>query len=142
MRGHFEPRGVFIDTGAFGAFSIEGDANFHAASNIGDAIVAANLITVTTNFIVAETHALVLSRNGRAAALAALDHIDRSTTHIERITAADEVHARSILEQYDDKTYSYTDATSFAVMERLHVTDVFTFDRHFAQYGFSPLKPS
>ncbi len=61
------------------------------------------------------------------------------TTSIERILEEDERHARRILDQHDDKTYSYTDATSFAVMERLGLTDVFTFDRHFTQYGFSPL---
>jgi predicted nucleic acid-binding protein len=34
-----------------------------------------------------------------------------------------------------------TDAISFAVMERLHITRVFAFDRHFAQYGFTVLVP-
>jgi predicted nucleic acid-binding protein len=45
----------------------------------------------------------------------------------------------SIIYQYDDKDFSLTDATSFAVMERLRVPAAFTFDRHFAQYGFTVL---
>ncbi len=43
------------------------------------------------------------------------------------------------LYQYDDKDFSLTDATSFAVMERIRVPYAFTFDRHFAQYGFTVL---
>ena len=38
-----------------------------------------------------------------------------------------------------DKTYSYTDATSFAVMERLGLKTAFAFDPHFRQHGFQVL---
>ena len=31
--------------------------------------------------------------------------------------------------------------SSFAVMERLRIGEAFTFDRHFAQYGFVMLGP-
>jgi predicted nucleic acid-binding protein len=142
MTDHLGFRGVFVDTGAFGSFWIEGEVNFHLASRIMNGIVEANLAIVTTNFIIAETHALVLSRSGRRAAIRALDFIDRGADFIERVTEGDEKEARIILEKYDDKTFSYTDATSFAVMDRLKLREVFTFDRHFEQFGFSPLKPS
>lgn len=39
----------------------------------------------------------------------------------ERVTAEDEAQALSIISQYRDKTFSYTDATGFAVMERLGI---------------------
>jgi len=37
---------------------------------------------------------------------------------------------------FSDKDFTYTDATSFALMERIDIMKVFTFDQHFAQYGF------
>gem|GEM_PF-6379042 len=38
-----------------------------------------------------------------------------------------------------DKSFSYTDATTFTVMERLRIANVLAFDQHFVQYGFNPL---
>jgi predicted nucleic acid-binding protein len=90
----------------------------------------------TTNYILAETHALMLARRGRVAALRVLRQIDESSVTVVRVTAADERHAREIIVRYDDKDFSLTDATSFAVMERLGIRAAFSFDRGFAQYGF------
>jgi predicted nucleic acid-binding protein len=95
----------------------------------------------TTNFIVAETHALLLRRLGRRVAVLFLDEVDNSRMTIVRIRFADEQRARAIITLHDDKDYSLTDAMSFAVMERLHISEAFTFDRHFAQYGFVMLGP-
>jgi uncharacterized protein len=93
----------------------------------------------TTNFIVAETHALTLNRLGRDIAARMLGWIDDSATTIIHISKADERRAREIIFTHDDKDYSFTDATSFAVMERLRIGAAFTFDRHFVQYGFAVL---
>jgi predicted nucleic acid-binding protein len=45
------------------------------------------------------------------------------------------VTSNDILPQYADKGFSFTDCTSFALMERLDINTVFAFDDHFAQYG-------
>jgi len=95
----------------------------------------------TTNFIIAETHALLLARRGRAIASRGLGEIDNSTTTVVRISSRDERRAREIIRRYDDKDFSLTDAASFAVMERLRIPHAFTLDRHFAQYGFTVLTP-
>lgn len=67
--------------------------------------------------------------------------MDRSSTIIAPVTARDQRRAREILQRYDDKDFSLTDALSFAVMERLAIPNAFTFDHHFAQYGLNVLTP-
>ncbi len=133
-------RRVFVDTGAYYAFADADDENHEAALRIATQLAAEHRPLFTTNFILAETHALCLNRLNRRLAMRVLAEIEHSqSTTIVRVSALDERQAHAILEEYDDKRYSYTDATSFAVMERLRIATSFAFDRHFAQYGFQVL---
>jgi uncharacterized protein len=142
MKYRFGDQRVFVDTAAFVALSVRRDSLHQVATSMLRQSTSAHQRMVTTNFVVAETHSLVLARTDRRNALIALDLIDQTVEYVERVLRKDEIQARKILEHYDDKTFSYTDATSFAVMRRLGLTEVFTFDQHFAQFGFSPLKPN
>ena len=48
--------------------------------------------------------------------------------------------SRQLIFRYPDKDFSMTDALSFIAMERLRITESFTFDRHVGQYGFTVLR--
>lgn len=134
------PPTVFTDTGGYFAFANRRDANHERASELMERLVRERRRQTTTNFVVAEVHALLLSRVNRQVAAAALQDIyDTSTITVVRVTATDEARAREIIFGYTDKAFSLTDATSFAVMERLGLTHALTFDRNFAQYGFTML---
>jgi predicted nucleic acid-binding protein len=54
---------------------------------------------------------------------------------LHRVSVEDENKAWEILKEFSDKTFSYNDATSFAIMKRLGLKTVFAFDEHFKQYG-------
>jgi len=133
-------RGVFVDTSAFFALADANDANHAAAQAIRLRLMDARYQPFTTNFVVAETHGLVLARRNRYEAIQALREIEDGETIIVRVAARDEHRARQILAAYDDHDFSLTDATSFAVMERLHIAHAFTFDRHFSEVGFHVLE--
>ena len=132
-------RRVFVDTSALYAPLDESDSNHRPAISIMTRLAAEPSQLLTTNWILAEAHALTLSRLGRHAALQFLEAVDTSSTRLIRVTAADEERARAILRQYDDKDFSLTDASSFAVMERLRMSEAFSFDRNFSQYGLTVL---
>ena len=135
------PQQILIDTGAYFALSDTTDANHERANGIRQRLLAEHWQLFTTNFIVAETHALMLTRLGYRFALRFLNDIEQSSTRIVRATPNDEQRARAIIRQYDDKRFSHTDAVSFAVMERLGIPQAFAFDRNFGQYGLQVLTP-
>lgn len=125
-----------VDTSAYFALADQTDANHQSSLRIAGWLADNHIRFVTTNFILAETHALLLSRVSRDVAWQVLFEIDHSSTSIVRISSRDEQRAREILAHYTDKEFSLTDATSFSVMERLDLTHAFSFDRDFGQYGF------
>lgn len=96
----------------------------------------------TTSFVLAETHALLLNRLSQHIATAFLRNLEQGTTTLVWVTRADVQHANAIIYQYDDKDFSLTDATSFAVMEPLRISYAFIFDHHFTQYGLTVLTAS
>ncbi len=138
-RGRHLPRRLLIDTAAFVALAYGKDSNNVAARLIQDTMVADGWRPFTTNFILAETHAFLLHRVTNRLALRIIQEISGGATTVERVIEDDEQRAIEILLHYDDKDFSYTDATSFAVMERIQIDTAFTFDRHFTQYGFRTL---
>ena len=138
-RIHRSPLRVLVDTAAFAALARRSDGNHIAARSIQAQLQSEHWQLLTTNFLLAETHAFLLGRGGQRLALRTVQDIQRGPTRIERVTVEDEERALEILVQYDDKDFSYTDATSFAVMERLGIDTAFTFDRHSSQYGFRTL---
>lgn len=130
---------IFVDTNAYGAFMIARDQHHDRAVRLLTEWSRSRRQLVTSNFIIAETHALILGRAGRDVALNMVHLVERGSTRIIRVDEADEIRARRILEHHHDKDYSLTDATSFAIMERLGIGEAFTFDRHFRQFGFQVL---
>jgi predicted nucleic acid-binding protein len=91
-------------------------------------------ILVTTTFVVAETHALILARLGRDIAAKWLEGVWHGV-HVIRPTEEDERRACEIIFGYTDKDFSFTDAISFAVMGRLGITVALSLDEHFVQFG-------
>jgi uncharacterized protein len=130
---------IFIDTSAYYALA-DPDAAEHArALATFQRLTAEGAELYTTNFVAAETHGLILNRVNRDMAERVLDGLYASRMRIMRASEGDETRARQIIRQYRDKNYSLIDAISFAVMQRLHLRQVWTYDHHFSQFGFTAM---
>jgi len=127
---------LLVDTSAVYALIDRDDTYHRKAVTLLRSVPRRGLTPLLTNFIMAESHALLLSRLG---AEIARDWLLRQIWPVERITPEDEEKTREIIRRYSDKSFSYTDATSFAVMERLGIKEAFAFDPHFRQYGLKLL---
>jgi predicted nucleic acid-binding protein len=132
---------VLVDTSAYLALFDRDDQHHVEATAILPQLIRAGYRQYTTNVLVIEAHALFLSRVGIAAGQEFLMQMQQSSTVVVRVRAADEERAKEIIFRYADKDFSLADAISFVVMERLQIRQAFTFDQHFAQYGFAVLAP-
>ena len=67
-----------------------------------------------------------------------------SSTLIRRIyiDQSEEAHAWDLYLKHQDLALSFTDATSFAVMETFGLTEALTFDQDFSKAGFKVLPTS
>lgn len=129
-------RRVLVDTSAFLALADIRDRYHQHAQQVLQRIVVGRYRLLTTNYVVVETHAGMLRVLGRQAAWEFLEHgLDQVS--FCRARASDERQAKEIISRHRDKSYSFCDAISFAVMERLNLHLALAFDDHFRQYGFS-----
>ncbi len=131
---------VFIDTSAFIALWNPDDRNSQRALGYLDQIRENRLRFLTTNFIFDEVYAF-FCRNHRLAVELGEQILTNPLFEYVRVTAADEAKAWEIAKRYTDKDFSFTDCTSFVVMERLGLKEVFAFDEHFRQYGRFIVRP-
>jgi len=126
-------KAVLVDTSAYYAIKDKDDA-FHP-----DALtfIKTNTFpTITTNLVVIETLNLFKKRLGHYHAIEIGEELfNPIMTTALQVTDRDITEAWRIFRRYDDKGFSFTDCTTFAVMERLKIPSVFTFDEHFKQYG-------
>ena len=125
---------LLVDTSAVYALVDRNDTCHESARACLKALAKERATPILTNFIIAECYALILARHGGALTRRWLFG---NVWRVERVTIEDEERAKEILQSHADKTFSYTDASSFALMERLKIRRAFAFDRHFEQYGFT-----
>lgn len=127
---------VLVDSGAFLSLEDPDEASHGRCRETLRELVAEGRRLLTTNFVFDETYTLLLVRLGRDPAVAWGEAFRRgSLVELVRVREEDEERAWEIIGEYDDKDFSYTDATSFAVAESLEIEEAFALDRHFEQYG-------
>jgi predicted nucleic acid-binding protein len=126
---------IFVDTSAFYALLDGDDADHAPASKWWEANPPIEGVLVTTNYVVLETMALLQSRIG----MAAVRMFHDAFLPLVRVEWIDEIlhnQAASALVATGRRGLSLVDLTSFETMRQLGIRSVFTFDRHFKEFGF------
>lgn len=128
---------VMVDTSAWFAVCDRSDRNHEKARQYYEN-AAGTVRFLTTDAVLVETWALLSAHIGRHAAVAFWSTLRETRMPIVTLTEADIEAAWRIIASYPDQEFSFTDGATFAVMERLRVEEVFTFDRHFSVYRYGP----
>jgi predicted nucleic acid-binding protein len=133
-------KGIFVDTAGWMACADSSDPAHRQASDARDAALESGRLLVTTDYVVDETLTLIRARLSLAAAKSWWAQLEGSSRlRWEWIEAERAEKARDVFFRHNDKTYSFTDCTSFVVMKELKLKQVLTTDRHFRQMGFEVL---
>ena len=124
---------IFVDTSAWYALAEPGDPNSPAARSWLRTNTAA---LVTTDYILNELLTLLRAR-GKSHRGVTLGRkvLAGGAANMEWVGEADFRRAFEVFERFQDKEWSFTDCTSYVVMERLKVKKAFVFDHHFRQFG-------
>ncbi|MHC5594593.1 MAG: type II toxin-antitoxin system VapC family toxin [Nostoc sp.] len=130
---------IFVDTSAWFASIVPSDTDHQIAS------LWVNQNTeqlITTDYIIDETLTLLRTRGEflRAISLGEAFFSDVLTT-IYYLTEEDIRQTWQIFRQFSDKNWSFTDCASRVVMNKFYLTQAFTFDHHFRQFGFVNVVP-
>lgn len=129
-------RAAVVDSSAFLSLEDPDERNHTATVRAFEGLVADRVPLLTTNFVFDEAYTLILTRLGRDRAIAWGDALLASRViRLVRVSEDQEEQAWSLLHDFSDKTFSYTDATTFAVTQELAVDGALALDRHFVQYG-------
>lgn len=131
---------LFIDTSAFIALENEDDRDHEFALDYREKIRRGETpfrALYTSNYILDEVFTMLWLKLSRQASVTFGEDVKRSRIlRVLRVTSEVEEAAWTIFKKYGDKDFSFTDCTSFALMEREAIFTAFTFDEHFQQYGF------
>lgn len=96
---------------------------------------------VTSNHVRGETWTLLLRRLWHEAAVRFLDRVESSEAlKVEFVSERLEAEAIAWLRRHDERSYSFVDATSFALMRSLRIREALAFDDDFEAAGFVTLR--
>lgn len=123
---------IFVDTSAWFAAANRADAKNAAAKRI----LTRESQCLTSTFVLAESWRLIAHRIHWSAAENFWQAIRRGACELEAIVPSDLDSAFAIGERFADQEFSLTDRTSFALMERLGISRVASFDTDFEIYRF------
>jgi predicted nucleic acid-binding protein len=134
---------VLVDSGLWIALVRAADGHHAEADRWLRHATRERVQLLTTNLVVAEVHRFLLFHMGIQPAAIFLERIEASPLlTMEYVTGADHCAARRWLAKLSDQVITYTDAVSFAVMERTGCTAVLSFDHDFVTAGFGLWQPA
>ena len=133
---------IFIDTAAFLAIENRRDSHHEEALSYQRACLKKGKTLVTSDYVLDESYTIIRVRAGHSIAVQFGEALRASRLlRIEHV-APDVIEAAWLLfKDFADHEFSFTDCTSFVLMQRLGIEAAFTFDSHFRQYGRFLINP-
>ncbi len=131
---------IFVDTNAWIALNSKRDRFHSSAIALNKRLSQEGCRYVISNFVLDETYTGLLTKVRHVAAVDFGERIRQSrVVSVVHVSEQLEDDAWELFKRYSDKSFSFTDCTSFVIMKQFGLTDAFTNDHHFEQMGFAAL---
>ena len=130
---------TLVDTAAFYALADRRDQH-HQEARQYYVRAAGSEGLLTTDYILVESWMLIAHRLGRTAAMRFWDRLSTGMIPLLGILAQDLARARQIAHEWEDQGFSLVDCASMAIMERMAIGTIFTFDDDFDRYRYGTAK--
>lgn len=127
---------IFVDTGAWAALAMTNDQHHKQARNLFEQLKEKSTQLITSDYVLDESLTLIRLRSSHSKAIAVGKSILNSS--VVRVVTVDRGvwdSAWNTFMHFKDKRWSFTDCTSFAIMDSLHIQTAFAFDGNFKQHG-------
>lgn len=131
---------VWIDTSGFYALMVSQDEVHESAKLHYQEMLHGRQIWYLSDYIIDEMVGLLRARKAHALVPPFFKHVnDSKLLRVEWMTPLVFAETGKYLLKHHDKTYSFTDCSSFVFMKRLGIQQALTKDKHFEQAGFRGL---
>jgi predicted nucleic acid-binding protein len=125
---------IFVDTSAWFAGSVQADQNHQVAASLFASTDPR--LFITSDYVLDESLTLFRARGENLRALElGRQVLEEWVCRVVWVEQQDVFKAWTLFEAYKRKHWSFTDCVSRAVIERLQIREVFTFDEHFREFG-------
>jgi len=128
---------AFIDTSAFCALAIPKDRHNLEAKALYKKLKEQKAYFYTSAYVLDEAYTLLKMRGSYKTAVNFMDQMDESYITILRVNEEVEKAAKKIFRCIDDKKLSFTDCTSFALINMHAMDAAFAFDEHFRYHPYA-----
>ena len=127
----------FVDSSGWVGLFDPSDKYHSQAQSWMQSIIGQGHRFITTDYVLDETITDLQAAINHATAESFVDWIlIQKHVQVVHITEAVWDEALAMFRKYDDKSFSFTDCTSFTVMGKMKLREAFAFDHHFEQMGF------
>ncbi|MBI5398988.1 PIN domain-containing protein [Candidatus Saganbacteria bacterium] len=128
---------IFIDTGIFCAIANSKDVKNEEVKYALEALAEKGNVFYTSDYVLDETYTLIRSRVNHSAATKFMEEFKSSGINVKRISEEIEELAKKIFIKYKDQEFSFTDCTSFSIIETHKIKGVLSLDKDFRHYKYA-----
>ncbi len=133
-------RAVFVDSSAWAGLFLPNDQHHKEAVALFERLNEERRPLVTSTDVLSESVTLIRRRGSHAAALRLWELLERGVeAELIPVDQGLRTQARARFHKYPDHVLSFTDCTSFAIMDDLKILEALTFDADFRKAGFRTL---